>query len=132
MRSGLCTSLPKMRLKTKSVWGSANTGSMERSYRKTARYTEPMSAQETLDQICADFGLSAVYLFGSRRDDGLRRLRGEAVSGEGSDLDVGVVFRDPGTDPRPPSPPQGHFEEIFAPLRVAPLPPQPPDALCPV
>src|SRR5436305_13217814 len=35
MRSGLWTSLPKIRLKTKSVLGSANTGRMKTSYRKT-------------------------------------------------------------------------------------------------
>src|SRR6185369_10171352 len=36
MRSGLWTSLPKMRLKTKSVLGSANTGRMKASYPSAA------------------------------------------------------------------------------------------------
>ena len=33
-----------------------------------------MSVPETLPQICVDFGLSAVYLFGSRQDDGLETV----------------------------------------------------------
>src|SRR6476659_9537040 len=53
-------------------------------------YTHLMASRETLDLLCRDFGLLAVYLFGSRKDDGLRRLAGEPVEREGSDLDVGV------------------------------------------
>jgi Tetratricopeptide repeat len=39
------------------------------------------------------FDLAAVYLFGSRADDGLRLLRREPVAREGSDFDVGVARR---------------------------------------
>jgi len=88
-----------------------------------------MLAPETLLQICKDFDLSAVYLFGSRQDDGLRRLQGEAVSGEGSDLDVGVVFRDARFDPRRLSLLQVYLEDLFTPLRVDLVPLQRADAL---
>jgi hypothetical protein len=40
--------------------------------------------QERLDEICGEFGLLAVYLFGSRADDGLSVLKGRTVLGEGS------------------------------------------------
>lgn len=40
-------------------------------------------------------GVLALYLFGSRADDGLRALGGVTVQGAGSDLDVGVVFASP-------------------------------------
>jgi predicted nucleotidyltransferase len=88
-----------------------------------------MVPRETLVQICAEFNLLAVYLFGSRRDDGLRRLEGEAVPGEGSDLDVGVVFRDARMDPRRLSLLQVRLEDLFGPLRVDLVPLQRADAL---
>ena len=88
-----------------------------------------MSPEETLAQICGEFGLLAVYLFGSRQDDGLRRLQGQAVSGEGSDLDVGVVFRDVRTDPRRLSLLQVCLEDLFEPFRVDLVPLQRADAL---
>ena len=88
-----------------------------------------MSQRETLDQICAEFDLLAVYLFGSRQDDGLRLLAGEAVPREGSDLDVGVVFRDSRYDPRRLSLLQVRFEDLFEPLRVDLVPLQRADAL---
>jgi predicted nucleotidyltransferase len=94
-----------------------------------ARYTDFMSLQETLTQICEEFGLLAVYLFGSRQDDGLRVLRGEAVPGEGSDLDVGVVFRDLRYDPRRLSLLQVRFEDLFEPLQVDLVPLQRLDAI---
>lgn len=88
-----------------------------------------MSPRETLDQICAEFDLLAVYLFGSRRDEGLRLLAGEAVPREGSDLDVGVVFRDPRYDPRRLSLLQVRFEDLFEPLRIDLVPLQRADAI---
>jgi len=52
------------------------------------------TSRQRLDEICRGFNLLAVYLFGSRADDGLAVLEGRTVDREGSDLDVGVVFRD--------------------------------------
>ncbi|HKI06326.1 MAG TPA: nucleotidyltransferase domain-containing protein [Thermoanaerobaculia bacterium] len=71
----------------------------------------------------------AVYLFGSRADDGLQLLKEEAVSGEGSDLDVGVVFKEPLRNPRILSRLQVDLEDIFEPLRVDLVPLQRVDAL---
>ena len=51
-----------------------------------------MARQKALERIRDKYGLLAVYLFGSRADDGLRLLRGESVEPEGSDLDIGIVF----------------------------------------
>jgi predicted nucleotidyltransferase len=72
----------------------------------------------TLDEICHEFELLSVYLFGSRADDGLRRIRGEHVSGEGSDLDVGVFSTTRRTAAHRLGELQVTLEEIFAPLRV--------------
>ena len=71
-----------------------------------------------LHEICREFELLSVYLFGSRADDGLRLLRGEQVSAVGSDLDVGVfaVSRDPDTDRLGEL--QIALEEVFQPLLV--------------
>jgi predicted nucleotidyltransferase len=83
-----------------------------------------VSRRETLERICHERGLLAVYLFGSRADDGLRMLRGDTVPAEGSDLDIGIVFRDPSWSPGILSWLQVDFEELFAPLRrvdVVPL-----------
>lgn len=72
-----------------------------------------------LDRICRDSHLIAVYLFGSRRDDGLRLLAGEAVPREGSDLDVGVVFAEPkDASFHRLALLQGEMEDLFQPLRV--------------
>jgi predicted nucleotidyltransferase len=76
-----------------------------------------MSRQEILDRLCREHQVLAVYLFGSRADDGLRLLRGEAVPREGSDLDIGVVFRK-SIEPHIPSQLQGDFENVFSPLRI--------------
>ncbi len=88
-----------------------------------------MSPQETLDRLCRDHGVLAVYLFGSRADDGLRLLRGEVISGEGSDLDVGVVFRDSSISFDRLASLQVGFEDVFAPLRVDLVPLNRVDAL---
>jgi predicted nucleotidyltransferase len=77
-----------------------------------------MSRLEQLERVCREHGILAVYLFGSRADDGLRLLRGEEVAREGSDLDIGVVFPDG-------APALGELvaagtalAEVFAPLRA--------------
>ncbi|MEW5983789.1 MAG: nucleotidyltransferase domain-containing protein [Acidobacteriota bacterium] len=71
-----------------------------------------------LDQTCRRLGVDTVYLFGSRADDGLRALAGEAVDAHGSDFDVGVYFV-PGGSVRPDlAGLQVALEDLFAPLRV--------------
>ena len=85
--------------------------------------------QELLERICHERGLLAVYLFGSRADDGLRLLRGETVQAEGSDLDIGIVFRDPSWSPGILSWLQVDFEDLFETLRVDLVPLQRVDAL---
>ena len=82
----------------------------------------------TLDAVSARYGLLAVYLFGSRADDGVRRLAGEAVEGRGSDLDVGIVFDGP-PQPRVLAALQADLEDVFAPLRVDLVPLQRVDPL---
>jgi len=81
-----------------------------------------------LEATCREHGLLAVYLFGSRADDGLAVLRGAAVAREGSDLDVGVVFTD-GVDVGRLPVLQIALEDIFEPLRVDLVPLQRVDAL---
>jgi predicted nucleotidyltransferase len=77
-----------------------------------------MSRQETLEQVCRDHGLLAVYLFGSRADDGLRLLAGEEVQRKGSDLDVGVVFAGRAPSLRELVAVEPALADVFAPLRV--------------
>lgn len=55
-------------------------------------YTPTMNRQKALEDVRDRYGLLAVYLFGSRADDGLRLMRGEAIEATGSDLDIGIVF----------------------------------------
>lgn len=71
-----------------------------------------------LSTVCEAHGVLALYLFGSRADDGLARLEGHEVSGAGSDLDVGVVFRDVVVDHHRLASLQVALEDQFAPLRV--------------
>ncbi|HEV7667356.1 MAG TPA: nucleotidyltransferase domain-containing protein [Thermoanaerobaculia bacterium] len=52
-----------------------------------------MDRHAEIERIAREHGLLAVYLFGSRADDGLKLLSGVDVERVGSDLDVGVVFR---------------------------------------
>ncbi len=82
-----------------------------------------------LDKICEDYGLLAVYLFGSRANDGLAYLRGEAVEGGGSDLDVGVVFRDRDVPVMRLGPLQSDLDRLFRPFQVDLVPLQRVDAL---
>jgi predicted nucleotidyltransferase len=77
-----------------------------------------MTTREALETLCRENGILAVYLFGSRADDGLRLLAGEAVGAEGSDLDIGLVFRDPRLEPRVLWGLQVAFEDLFVPLAV--------------
>jgi len=88
-----------------------------------------IGTHQRLDEICRKLGLLAVYLFGSRADDGLAVLEGRNVDGEGSDLDVGVVFRDREVPVERLGPLQVELEEAFAPLRVDLVPLQRVDAL---
>jgi predicted nucleotidyltransferase len=88
-----------------------------------------MGRQEILNQLCREYGVLAVYLFGSRAHDGLRLLRGEEVTREGSDLDIGVVFRDPAMGFHRLASLQIGFEDLFAPLRVDLVPLNRVDAL---
>lgn len=71
-----------------------------------------------LHEICREFELLSVYLFGSRADDGLRLLRGEPVSAKGSDLDVGVFSASRHVEARLLGELQIALEELFEPLRV--------------
>jgi predicted nucleotidyltransferase len=87
-----------------------------------------MSPQETLDRLCRDHGVLAVYLFGSRADDGLRVLQGDEVPREGPDLEVGVVFRDC-FDPLVFSRFQKGLQRVFSPLEIDLIPLQNVDAL---
>jgi predicted nucleotidyltransferase len=73
---------------------------------------------KSLGEICREFELLSVYLFGSRADDGLRVLEGKSVSGEGSDLDVGVFSMTRRIDASRLGELQIVLEAVFAPLQV--------------
>jgi predicted nucleotidyltransferase len=88
-----------------------------------------MDRSPLLAAACRRHGVAAIYLFGSRADDGQRALAGEPVPAPGSDLDVGVFFSDPRFDPRVLSRLQVDLEEVFDPLRVDLVPLQYVDAL---
>ena len=75
-------------------------------------------AMKRLNDICRDFDLLSVYLFGSRADDGLRVLHGDVVDAQGSDLDIGVFFVSRNLDVGHLGELQVAFEEVFEPLRV--------------
>ena len=84
----------------------------------------------TLESVCQEHGILALYLFGSRAGDGVRAvLRGETVGTGGSDLDIGVVFESHQLDPVRLGPLQAALEEVFEPLRVDLVPLQRVDAL---
>lgn len=89
-----------------------------------------MSRRSKLEGVAREHGLLAVYLFGSRADDGQALLEGASVEGDGSDLDVGVVYRGrEGPDFRRLASLQVELEEAFDPLRVDLVPLQRVDAL---
>ncbi len=77
-----------------------------------------MSRRDQLERVCCEHGILAVYLFGSRADDGLRLLCSEEVPHEGSDIDVGIVFPDgaPSLDKLVAA--ETALAEVFAPLRA--------------
>jgi uncharacterized protein len=99
--------------------------------RRRCGYTGAMSDTrlDALVRLCRDNGLLAAYLFGSRADDGLRLLSGEAVPGAGSDLDIGVLFPEPGLDLHALVRLDLAFAETFEPLRVDVVPIQRVDPL---
>lgn len=79
-------------------------------------------------RACRALGVEAVYLFGSRADDGVSVLDGEFVTAQGSDLDVGV-YLSPGVDIGRLAELQVSLEDLFAPLRVDLVPLDRVDAL---
>jgi predicted nucleotidyltransferase len=83
-----------------------------------AGYTRGMDRADQLQTLCKEFGLLSVYLFGSRAEDGVRRLERRDVTGEGSDLDVGVFGNAGAVAARRLGALQVALEEVFAPLRV--------------
>src|SRR5262245_12064630 len=87
---------------------------------------ERKTALENLLRRCA---VAAAYFFGSRADDGLLWLAGEAVDGSGSDLDVAVRFRGGLRDVLALSGLQVDLEDLFEPLRVDLVPMERVDAL---
>jgi predicted nucleotidyltransferase len=87
-----------------------------------------MDPDPVLD-LCERHGVVALYLFGSRAADGLKRLCGRPVSREGSDLDVGVVLGGERGNGRRLARLQVALEELFAPLRVDLVPLDRVDAL---
>ncbi len=89
-----------------------------------------MDRRAELERVAREHGLLSVYLFGSRAGDGLALLQGGSAEREGSDLDVGVVYRgreEP--DFRRLAPLQVALEDVFDPLRVDLVPLQRVDAL---
>jgi len=82
-----------------------------------------------LEDLLRRHDVSAAYLFGSRADDGLRLLAGEAIEGRGSDLDVAVRFRDGWKGLQAVVRLQLGLEDLFEPLRVDLVPMERVDAL---
>jgi len=100
----------------------------ERAIAASLRYPSDMGVGSVLN-LCRRHGVLALYLFGSRANDGLKRLSGQRVSREGSDLDIGVVLDDPGRGHRRLARLQVALEDLFAPLRVDVVPLDRVDAL---
>lgn len=73
--------------------------------------------------------VEAVYLFGSRADDGLRALAGASVAAAGSDLDIGLLFAAGTVGPDRLALLQVALEDVFSPLRVDLVPLDRVDAL---
>ena len=88
-----------------------------------------MERQKALEDIRDNYGLLAVYLFGSRADDGLSLLRGESVNPGGSDLDIGIVFlqREPRLSQLGSI--QSELSDVFSPLPTDLVPLQKVDPL---
>lgn len=88
-----------------------------------------MNDASPLDAACRAHDVLVLYLFGSRADDGMKRLEGLPVAPQGSDLDVGVAFAAPDVDHRRLAALQVALEDVFEPLRVDMVPLQRVDAL---
>lgn len=88
-----------------------------------------MDRSDLLAAACRRHGVAAVYLFGSRADDGKKVLAGDPVPAAASDLDVGIVFVDPRFQPRLLRRLQLDLDEVFEPLPVDLVPLQRLDAL---
>lgn len=82
------------------------------------RYSREVTRDEALDHTCRRLGVLAVYLFGSRADEGRRMLRGDNPDPGASDLDVGVVFGQADDAPERLARLQVALEDVFVPLRV--------------
>jgi predicted nucleotidyltransferase len=83
----------------------------------------------TLEQACRSHGVAAVYLFGSRGDEGLHVLAGGTADRAGSDLDVGLFFDTAAPDVNDLAELQVAMEDVFAPIRVDLVPLHRVDAL---
>jgi predicted nucleotidyltransferase len=77
-----------------------------------------MERRAACDRIRDKYGLLALYLFGSRADDGLRLLRGEPIDSSGSDIDVGVVSLHGEPGPLELGDMQSELSDVFSPLTV--------------
>jgi predicted nucleotidyltransferase len=88
-----------------------------------------MNELATLETLCTEHGVSAVYLFGSRAEAGAARLRGETVEPSVSDLDVGVFFAAGSFTAGQLAALQIGLEQLFVPLRVDLVPLDAVDAL---
>jgi predicted nucleotidyltransferase len=86
--------------------------------RSTVGYTQTMGTSGALAHLAVRHHLLAVYLFGSRADDGLRRLDGAEVDAGGSDLDVGVYLEPRHAGPDQIAALQVELEDAFEPLHV--------------
>lgn len=85
-------------------------------------YTRTMDRRKALTIIREKYDLLAVYLFGSRADDGLRMMRGEPIEVTGSDLDIGIVFSKTEPNPLQLGGIQIALSDIFSPLTVDVVP----------
>jgi predicted nucleotidyltransferase len=83
----------------------------------------------SLQRVCVSHAVEAVYLFGSRADDGCHVLTGGVVDAAGSDLDIGLLFVAAAMDPDRLAALQVALEDVFAPLRVDLVPLDRVDAL---
>ena len=77
-----------------------------------------MDRREGLARTCAEHGVAAVYLFGSRANDGLAVLDGAERTGSGSDLDVALLFTAAPAPVRRLAQLQVALEDVFSPLRI--------------
>ena len=77
-----------------------------------------MDRTARLHDICAEYGLLSIYLFGSRAEDGVHRIRGLVADGAGSDLDVGVFGNRGVVAAARLGALQAALEDLLAPLRV--------------